>query len=388
MIKIGTAILFLSAVALAQDLTENDADGTIYVSDFYDSADHWYNVHDEDHVIDPLPGRKRYAPSDVREIADNILLYQKTNGGWPKNYDMLAVLTAEQKSRLAASKNLSNTTFDNRATHSQVEYLAKAYTLTKDRRYKEACLKGIKFILKAQYPNGGWPQFYPLRKDYSRYITFNDGVMTGVLRVLHHIVEGRPYYSFVEGALRERVDSAFDKGIECVLNCQIRENGRLTAWCQQHDNVTLEPRWARTFEPPSVCAFESSDIVMLLMNIDHPEKRVIASIQSAIRWFRDSRIYGIRVDSVPGSRASYRYHDADFDVVVVEDADAPPIWARYYEIGTNVPLFCNRGRHVVYSLDRVNRERRTGYKWYGYEPNRPLETYQAWEKNGRSPGKN
>ena len=293
---------------------------------------------------------------------------------------MLAVLTPGQKKTLLAAKNGVNTTFDNGATHTQVEYLAKAYAITKDERYRNACLKGIEFILRAQYGNGSWPQYYPLRKDYSRYITFNDDAMIGVLQVLHHIVQGKSYYSFVGEALRRRVESAFEKGIDCVVNCQIRENGKLTAWCQQHDNVTMKPQWARTFEPPAVCSFESADLVKLLMSLGHPDERVIAAVQGAVRWFYDSRLFGIRVDSVPAPEASYRYHDTDFDVVVAKDTNAPPIWSRYYEPGTNRPLFCNRGRKIVYSLAGVERERRTGYSWYGRYPNQIIEAYPSWQK--------
>ncbi len=380
LILVSVALTFFASTGFTQDLTRSDTGSVIDVSGFYDSAHHWYDIHGEDYVIRPLPDRRRYPPDSVREIADNILLFQKSNGGWPKNYDMRAVLTPAQKKAVLAARNATNTTFDNGATHTQVEYLAKAYMLTKDKRYEAACLRGINFILRAQYPNGGWPQFFPLKKDYSRYITFNDDAMIGVLQVLHHIVQAKDFYFFVNSAMRRKVKRAFDKGIECVLDCQIRENGRRTAWCQQHDNVTLKPQWARTFEPPSVCSFESADLVMLLMSIDRPDRRVIRSVKAAVKWFYDSRIFGIRVDSVPAPEADYRYHSADFDVVVVKDADAPPIWARYYELGTNRPLFCNRGDKIVYSLAEVDRERRTGYRWYGYEPEEVLKVYPAWKK--------
>jgi len=53
---------------------------------------------------------------------------------------------------------------------------------THDEKYRTAVLKGIDYILKAQYPNGGWPQFYPPRAEtpYQRYITFNDDAMVSI----------------------------------------------------------------------------------------------------------------------------------------------------------------------------------------------------------------
>ncbi len=370
--------LFLFANSRARCQPGTTSSDSIDVTGFYDSAHHWYDIQDEDHVIDPLRSRKRYSPVEVRKIAENILLYQKDNGGWPKNYDMLAVLTSGQKRALIASRNLTNTTFDNGATYSQIEYLAKAYAVTGETRFRDASLKGMEFILRAQYPNGGWPQFYPLRKGYSSYITFNDDAMVGAMRVLKGIVDNKPWYSFVDTSLRARAKCAFDKGVDCILKCQIMEQGKPTAWCQQHDDQTLKPSWARTFEPPSVSSFESADIVMFLMSIDHPEPRLIKAIEGAVEWIDRSKLFGIRVDSVPAAHASYRYHTTDFDVVVVRDDDAPPTWARYYELGSNRPLFCNRRGGIVYSLAEVDRERRTGYRWYGSYPDEALRAYPAW----------
>lgn len=103
---------------------------------FMDSSHHWYDIADEDHVISALPDQQRYQKRDVAKIADNILLYQKTNGGWPKNYDMLAILTEVQRQAVRAAENNLNTTFDNGAPHSQVDYLAKAYSIVKEEKYK------------------------------------------------------------------------------------------------------------------------------------------------------------------------------------------------------------------------------------------------------------
>jgi hypothetical protein len=69
----------------------------IDVSAFYDSAHHWYDITDHKGIISPEPGQKKYKKTAVRKIADNILLFQKNNGGWPKNYDMLAVLTLNRR---------------------------------------------------------------------------------------------------------------------------------------------------------------------------------------------------------------------------------------------------------------------------------------------------
>jgi hypothetical protein len=156
----------------------------IDTSRFCDSAQHWRHIRDTNRVIQVLPEQPAYAPERVREIAANILLFQRDNGGWPKDYDMLAVLTEEQKASIRAPKGRNDTSFDNHNLHSQVDYLARAFAATGDASYRDACVRGFDFMVAAQYPNGGFPQRHPNPKGYSAHITFNDGVMLGILGVL------------------------------------------------------------------------------------------------------------------------------------------------------------------------------------------------------------
>lgn len=355
---------------------------TINLSAFMDSAHHWRDIRDDDYVIRAHPHQAKHPASAVAEIADNILLLQKDNGGWPKNYDVQAILTDEQKAALKQASHLTETTtFDNGATHSHVDYLAAAYAQTHDERYKRACLHGIEFILSAQYGNGGWPQFYPNPKGYARYITFNDGAMIGVMNVLQKIVRRDARYAFVDQSLRERVKRAFDKGIDCILKCQIVDHDTLTVWCQQHDDVTLLPQSARTFEPACMSNLESTDITEFLMQLDNPDQRTIRAVEAAAAWFARAVIHGVRVATVPAPTAAFQYQTVNFDRVVIRDSDALPIWTRFTELGTHRALFSNRNWKPVYSLAEVDRERRTGYGWYTYAPARIVtELYPAWKK--------
>lgn len=360
--------------------------GPIDVSGFVNSAHHWYDIWAPDNVIEPLKEKPRYKPAEFEKIADNVILFQKNNGGWPKNYDMLAILTDEQKEKVLKSKNILNTTFDNWTTHSHIEFLAQAYKLTKNAKYKTACLKGIDYILSAQYANGGWPQFFPDTSGYAKYITYNDGVMTGIMNVLYNILQNKPQFSFVDRIYKNKVKASFDKGMECIFKCQILDNGVLTVWGQQHDNVTLKPQWARTYEPASICNGESSDLILFLMRIDKPSKEVINSIQSAVKWIEDSKITGIKIEYKSIPPIKYQYSTITHDRFVVKDSTAQPIWARYYELGTHKPLFCNRDGKVVYSLAEVLHERRAAYGWYTFEPQVVLDAYPEWQKKW-APGK-
>lgn len=354
------------------------------VSGFQDSKQHWMDITDHEQVIVPSKDQSDYKTSDVRQIADNILLYQQPNGGWPKNYDMLAILTDSQKAILAEHRDSLRTTFDNGATYTQIEYLAKAYSLLHEKKYKDAALRGLNFILEAQYANGGWPQFYPDVSGYRKYITFNDGAMNGVMRVLQDITQDKSYYSFVDDNLRKKAESAYQKGIDCILKCQIVENGTPTVWCQQHDNITLAPVGARTFELPSKVSAESVEIVRLLMNVKNPNKEIIDAVKNAVAWFQKVEIKGERVKTILAKEVVYKYHETNKDRIVVNDSSAPPIWTRYYDLKTDRPFFANRDGKAVYKFSEVARERRTGYAWFGYWPQRLIsEEYPAWSKKIR-----
>ena len=373
-------ILFLSIFVKAQNSDYIKSFYTIDTASFQNSAHHWYDIFDDENIINPVPNQPRYKPTQIREVADNILLYQKDNGGWPKNYDMLAILTNEEKQKIIATKKDTNTTYDNSTTHSHIACLARVYYITKDVRYKDACKKGIEFILTSQYANGGWPQYYPLQNDYSRCITYNDDVMADIMNVLKDILDKRPQYSFVDKATMEKIELAYKKGLDCILKTQVKEGNMLTAWCQQYDEVTLAPAWARKFEPPAICNRESVPVVLFLMSIDHPDTAIIQSIQSAVQWFAASKIKGIRVQTIPAEPIKFKYRMSKTDKIVVADSTAPVIWTRYYELGTHKPLFCNRDSKVVYSLAEVQRERRDGYGWYTYDPQDVLDNYIAWQK--------
>ncbi len=347
---------------------------------FDDSRHHWYDVRDEKRLIDPLTDQLRLSDDDIRGIAENILLYQNPNGGWPKNYDMQAVLTAEQRAAVMAGADDATSTIDNGATHSHVAYLAQAFLQTGEPRFRSGAERGIDYLLAAQGHRGGWPQYFPDSSGYRQYITYNDGAMIGVMRVLRDIVQEKEAYGFLDARRRARAASAFRRGTECILQTQIVQDGTPTGWGQQHDDVTLAPRWARTFEPAAVTSMESGEVVEFLMSLSNPSERIIRSVESAIAWLRRSELKGIRFEAVKAPKTEYQYHTTESDRVVVQDPDAPVIWSRFYEIGTNTPLFCNRDGKVVYTLAEVERERRTGYAWYTYEPAQTLERYEKWKE--------
>ena len=371
--------VFAPSICLAQVPVQKEYE-KIDTSPFYSSRHHWYDIHDKSNIINPKSNQPLYNATEITNIADNILLYQRSNGGWLKNYDMQAKLTDDQKDSLIKTREILHTTFDNTTTYSHIEYLARVYMETKIDKYKDACLKGFDFTLSAQYTNGGWPQYFPLEDNYSRCITFNDGVFTGIMLMLKDVIDNEPFYSFVDNVRREKIKGAFEKGLNCILKLQIKDNGRLTVWAQQHNEVDLSPAWARAFEPPSICNGESAGVILFLMSLNNPSKEIIVAIQSAVKWFEDSKITGIRVNIIKAPPLESQWRTSTIDRVVVSDSTALPIWTRYYELGTDKPLFCDRNSKFLYSLAEVSRERRSGYNWYTYDPQEVLKKYPAWKE--------
>jgi PelA/Pel-15E family pectate lyase len=232
----------------------------------------------------------------------------------------------------------------------------------------------VDYILKAQYPSGGWPQYYPPPKSYHRHITFNDDAMVRVMEFLREVYAS-DRYAFLGADRRTASRTAFDKGVQCVLKCQIKVDGKLTAWCAQHDETDFRPRPGRPYELASISGGESVGVVRLLMSLDDPSPDVARAIDGAAAWFDAVKLTGIKVvvEKDPKSPKGT-------NKIVVKDSTAPPLWARFYEIGTNRPLFADRDGVPKYDLADIGYERRNGYNWLSDWPARLLATeYPTWK---------
>lgn len=324
----------------------------------------------------PIPGSQ--TGTDFQ--AENMLVYQRAVGGWPKavygiKVDYTKTLTEAEKNGIRADSMHIDATIDNSATTKEIKYLVKAYKQTNNHNYLVAVEKGIRYLFKAQDEAGGWPQYYPDSALYRSQITFNDDAMVNVLDVLQDVVEGKNGFETVDRSFLSTAELAVAKGIQCILNTQISANGKLTAWCTQYNKRTLQPEKARNFELPSISASESVGIIRFLMRIKDPSSRVRQSVAAAIRWLDLVKIEGYKyIDIV----APYEPNGKD-RVIVPEPGST--IWARFYEIGTNRPFFSGRDSQKKYTVTEIENERRTGYAWYGTWPQKLLKAeYPEWER--------
>lgn len=296
-----------------------------------------------------------FRSDDGQEAVANVLSWQSEEGSWPKNKD-----TSDKPYTGKASK--LEGTFDNKATTGELRFLARAFEATGDAKCRDAFLKGFDHILEAQYANGGWPQFHPPGKKYHRHITFNDGSMVRLLEFLRDSAD----YKVLDPPRKTKAAAAFGRGVDCILKCQILIGGKPTVWCAQHDEVTFAPAKARDYELPSLSGSESAGIVRFLMSLDKPSPDVIRAVKGGVEWFEAAKITG------------YRYGKSGKDRVLEMDAGAPPLWARFYDLETGKPFFCDRDGIKKNSVDQIGAERRNGYAWYGNWGESVAKDFAKW----------
>jgi PelA/Pel-15E family pectate lyase len=309
-----------------------------------------------------------------------MLLFQRTVGGWSKSYngkqpvDYKKAYGENEKAAIKDEQGRNDATIDNGATNKEIRYLLKAYSNSGNKVYLDGAEKGIDYLLKAQYKNGGWPQFYPDHSGYRGEITFNDNAMMNTMTIMDDLANKRGDFAVVNEKLAKSAAKAVEKGIDCILKTQVKVNGKLTVWCAQYNEVTLEPAKARAYELPSLSGNESVAIVDFLMRRPNPSNAIKQAVNSAIAWFTAVQIKGYKFTAVKDASLPKGY-----DRVLQPDSNNV-MWARFYDIETNEPFFCGRDGVKKKSVAEIEAERRNGYAWYGTWPKALIEEkYPAWK---------
>lgn len=319
-------------------------------------------------------GGKYLLTDEATALADKVLALQLQTGAWPKNI-YYPQISAEEVSVL--KKKYSNGNFgtvENNATLSEIHFLSNMFQATAQRRYRKAAEEGIQFLLNAQYQNGGWPLSFPATTDREACITFENDVMVNILQLLNRIIQKSEPYSYLSDDIRKRAQDAFNKGVACILNAQIRQEGKPTVWCARHHQETLAPACGNVAELPSLSSNHSSSIVLFLMGIVDPDPFVKSAIEGAVEWYNSTVIRGLK-------RENYINKEGKRDFRLVSDPHAADMWACYYTLDSNRPFFTSVGGDVIYSFDELTRERRTSVSWYSNEPQKVLRRYERWKKS-------
>jgi PelA/Pel-15E family pectate lyase len=312
------------------------------------------------------PNPAFWLSAEANCIAKVILSFQTPSGGWSKRTDMAS--QPRQPGQLYGTEVDYIPTFDNDATSTQILWLTAflPYASEASRpELQQAIKRAIGFMLAAQYPNGGFAQTYPLRGRYHDAITLNDHVMTELLKLLNKVAT-EPQFAFVESSIRQQAKQQFLRGIKLLLTAQIRLNGELTVWAAQHHPLTLEAVKARAYELPALVSSESAEVTLLLMQLPKPCAAVIQSVEAAVAWFKAKQIHNTEMQR------------SDSGVRFVEKSGAKPLWARFYDLEKQQPLFVDRDGRVVSSMAELSIERQKGYGWYQSNAEAVLKAYPGW----------
>ncbi|WP_241557421.1 pectate lyase [Croceibacterium ferulae] len=327
-----------------------------------------------------------YATAEARRIADTVISFQTPAGGWSKNLDRAGPprLPGQRYSsdggpavRDAANFDQPDDrnwtyvgTIDNGATTGELRYLARvaaALPGSEGDRYRASFAKGIGYLLAAQYPNGGWPQVWPLQGGYHDGITFNDNGMAEVMMLLSDVAAD-PQFAFVSPNLRRQAGSAVERGTAVILQAQVMMDGRRTGWPQQVDPLTLAPISARNYEPRSIAAGETTDILLFLMQNQQPSPEMRAAIEDGMAWLRSKAAYDVAFTRVPGEGRK-----------LIPQPGAGPIWSRNYDLVSGQPIFGDRDKRIHDDVNLVSEGRRNGYAWWVTTPQRALDAHAAWQ---------
>ena len=213
--------------------------------------------------------------------------------------------------------------FDDNQTQSAISFLMALDQYIDDPVLTSSIEKALQMMIDTQLENGGWPHQYPPQGNYHDYATFNDKGINDCVRVM---LEAEAQYDKVT------YRNSLDRVGRFLLISQLPPPQ--PGWAQQY-NEYLQPAWARSFEPPSVCPQVTVHNLQTLMDLYEQtgENKYLEAIPDAIRWLRESRL--------PNGK-----------------------WGRFLELGTNKPLYYDRDRIRVNTMEELSLERRTGY---GYE---------------------
>jgi PelA/Pel-15E family pectate lyase len=331
-----------------------------------------------------------FGTAQARHIADVIVSFQTPAGGWSKNMSMSGEL--RRPGQPYAANNLNRFpdpndfdkprdplwnyvgTLDNDSTNTELHFLARvaAHTPGPDgEAYRTSFIKGIRYLLAAQYPNGGFPQVYPLEGGYHDAITFNDNAVSESAETLSDVAEARPGYAFVPAGLRTQAAAAVARALQCILASQIVIGGKKTIWPQQEDALTLQPVSARNYEPGALAAAESADLLDYLMSLPHPSQELIASIRAGVAWLKGAAIYGYEYSGGRGVEGGRQ---------LKPKPGAGPLWARYYSVTTQKPIFGDRDKTLHDDVNEISLERRNGYAWYSAGEQKTIDDFAAWAK--------
>ncbi len=268
-----------------------------------------------------VTGDSMYLHASV-DVACALAWGQRKEGGW----DHLVDVGYMKKDAEKPVRKNGRCSLDDDLTQGALSFLMDLDQVVNESWLTGSIDLGLRFMMKSQFANGAWPQWYPLIGGYHNYYTFNDGAINDCIRIMlkAHKIYGREEYL-----------TSAKRGGDFIILSQLPPPQ--SGWAQQYTH-DLKPAWARTFEPPGVCSLVTARNIRTLtgLYLYTKEEKYLEPIPKAIEWLERSKI-------------------------------GDNLWARLYEVGTNRPVYGDRkdGNKVHYDYDKISEYERKSYSWQG-----------------------
>jgi len=256
----------------------------------------------------------------ARDTGRALAWSQRAGGGWGY-YGNVSDLKPDSQ---MPTRKQDFCTLDDRTTQGALDFLMNLNEYIDEPWLSESVQLGSDYILKAQFPNGAWPQQYPLRGGYLDYYTYNDEAFNDCISVMltaHRLYNKEQY-----------LHSARQGGDFIILSQQPGSQG---GWAEQYSH-DLKPAQGRVYEPPGISSHTTACTIETLVDLYlyTRDEKYLAPIPGAIAWLEKSKI-------------------------------GPNTWARLYEVGGNRPIYGDTDGKTHYRIDEISEERRRGYGWQG-----------------------
>ena len=232
------------------------------------------------------------------QVANALVRAQLECGGWNYCFDMAGEASlinwyeSVSQYKWPAQEFMhyyGNATFDDMASVRCCDYILRLYLEKNEPRYKISLDKAIDFVLKSQYPNGGWPQRFPLSyehpymgfPDYSSFITLNDGAMAGIIDFLI-----KCYTTLGE---RRLLDPIY-RGMHCIQLLQYESP--IAGWGLQYTPIDLKLATGRPFEPAALASNGTKDGIEMLLRFYRltGDKRFLEKVPAAFDFLEKIKL--------------------------------------------------------------------------------------------------
>ena len=264
----------------------------------------------------------------AKNAADALIYGQHPLGGWDYIIDFDST-GLESWYKEVASKyaygweeyrhHYGNCTFDDNTTQGATAYLLRLYRITGLPEYLGPLQKAMEFILVSQYPNGGWPQRFPLKYElvrdgipgYPFMYTLNDNAMSNTIDLL---------LDAYEQLGDQRYLTAARKGGDFFILSQGPEDQ--AGWAEQFD-MNLQPCWGRTHEPPAFMPRQTLNTIRTLeqLFLCTGDRKYLSPIPTALDWLEKCGLRMLEDGSVEAARLYEPGTNLPYKVKVLEERD-------------------------------------------------------------------